>query len=63
MQRFATELFPEYLNEWKRYYVMHEAYTTATNDAYQEALQTSTEERGKEEDALQFKQTCFVLRS
>lgn len=52
MQRFATDYFPEYLNEWKRYFVLHEAYTNQIEQAYQDALEMSHEENAKEENAI-----------
>lgn len=52
MQRFATDLFPEYLNEWKKYYILNTAYTDATRVAYDEAMRAAEANKTKTEDAV-----------
>lgn len=52
MQHFATIDFPWYMREWERYYIQHEAYTTASNDAYTKATQLKAEEQGELGDSV-----------
>ena len=52
MQQFATVDFPWLMREWERYYIQHEAYTSATNSAYQEAVNLQVEEHGELGDSV-----------
>lgn len=52
MQQFATVDFPWYMREWERYYIQHEAYTEATNNAYAEAVNLAVEEKGELGDSV-----------
>lgn len=52
MQHFATIDFPWYMREWERYYIQHEAYTTASNEAYTKATQLKAEEQGELGDSV-----------
>lgn len=52
MQQFATVDFPWLMREWERYYIQHEAYTNATNSAYQEAVNLQVEEHGELGDSV-----------
>ena len=52
MQQFATKDFVWFMREWERYYIQHEAYTEATNQAYAEAVNLSVRERGEMGDSV-----------
>lgn len=41
MQHFATIDFPWYMREWQRYYIEHEAYNTATDNAAQKLVENT----------------------
>ena len=52
MQQFATIDFPWYMREWERYYIQHEAYAGATNNAQTAAIELKDEEQKEFGDSV-----------
>lgn len=52
MQHFATVDFPWYMREWERYYIQHEAYGKATQEAQESAIELKDMQQNEFGDAI-----------